>query len=573
MRRFPWFLATLSFLFCGSPLRARESRPSVPGALPALPQEGIFLVFPFENAGARPNLDWIGEGLEELTIQRLSAAGQQVFSHAGRLTEMDRYGLPASAKLSRATMLHVAQELDADYVVFGEFTADEKNLALSVRLLRVSPVALLPVVTENGPLASLMDLHTRIVWRMLRTCDHGFPPGLAQFSTLLRPVSLGAFEQYIRGLLANDDEARLRYLKEAGRLEPDWPDPNYALGEVYFHRNECALAIFWYGKIPPAHERNLEALFSTGVCRLRMGQPDKAEEVFSSLQEKLHQNLTSGADLPEILNNLALARARQGNFAAALAPLSRAREIEPDEDDYPFNLGLLALQQKELATAASQFAEAVRRAPDNPEDRAFLLYALGKQGNKAEAAAQREAAEEAFGEKGLPALKLEPMNADTLAKYQRVKRELDISSLRLELEGPQVQNGVSADAARPTDSAVAHLRRGRQELGAGQLDLAEKEFRAALAADPQSAGAHRQLAEISRRRGKLEEAVQELQLSLADQDSAAVRTILARIYLQQKKPDLARAELEKAVKLAPHFPEAKELLDHLEKSKPTGGAQ
>src|SRR4029077_18638591 len=49
----------------------------------AAPQQGIYLVFPFENAGASPRMYWLVEGLEQLTIQRLSAAGQQVYSHAG----------------------------------------------------------------------------------------------------------------------------------------------------------------------------------------------------------------------------------------------------------------------------------------------------------------------------------------------------------------------------------------------------------------------------------------------------------------------------------------------------------
>jgi tetratricopeptide (TPR) repeat protein/TolB-like protein len=572
-RRICSLLTALPFLICTAHLAAAPSIPATPGVRVALPQVGIFLVFPFENAGAKPSLDWLGEGLEELTIQRLSAAGQQVFSHAGRLSEMDRYGIPATAKLSRATMLHIAQELDADFVVFGDFTADDKNLAVNVRVLRVNPVALFPVVRESGPLASLMDLHTRLTWRMLGTCDRSFPLNLADFSKLLRPLTLGAFEQYIRGLLANDDEARLRNLKEAARLEPNWPDPAYALGDVYFQRNDCTSALLWFARIPPSHERNIDAVFSSGVCRLRMGQPDKAEETFALLQDNLHRSLANGADLPEILNNLALARARQNNFAAAVTALGRAREIDPDEDDYPFNLGLLALQQKELPTAATQFAEAVRREPDNPEDRAFLIYALDKSGNKTEAEAQREAAEEALGEKGLPQLKVDSKNSETLVKYQRVTRELDITSVRLQLEGPQMQSGAAAGASAPKDGAMAHLRRGHLELGAGRLDTAEKEFRATLVLDPQNASAHRELAEISRRRGKLDDAVNELQLSLAERDSAAVRTTLARIYLEQKKPDLARAELEKAVKLAPHYPEARDLLQHLEKSKPTGGVK
>jgi Tfp pilus assembly protein PilF len=71
----------------------------------------------------------------------------------------------------------------------------------------------------------------------------------------------------------------------------------------------------------------------------------------------------------------------------------------------------------------------------------------------------------------------------------------------------------------------------------------------------------------------LDDAVKELQLSLAASDSAAARTTLARVYLDQKKPDLALAEVQKAVKIAPNFTEAKDLLEHLEKTKQPGGAQ
>lgn len=572
-RRIRWLLIPFCFSVLAAHLPARQSNSSPSSSHPALPQEGIFLVFPFENVASKPSLDWIGEGLEELTILRLSAAGQQVFSHSGRLIEMDLYGLPPSAKLSRATMLHIAQELDADYVVFGSFTADDNDLTAGVRVLRVNPVALLPELSEHGQLASLMDLHTKLIWRMLGACDHGYPLSLAEFSKLQRPVNLGAFEHYIRGLLANDDESRLRNLKEAARLEPDWPDPAFAIGGVYFQRNDCTAALPWFAKVPQTHARAVEGVFSAGVCRLRLGQPDKAEELFASLQEDLHRNLVSGADLPEILNDLALARARQENFGPALTALGRARDIDPDEDDYPFNLGLIALQQKELATAATHFSEAVKREPDNAEDRAFLIYTLDKLGNMAEAAAQRQAAAETLGDKGLPLLKFDFKNGGNFARYQRVKRELDITSLRLELEGPQAQASVAAEPGTPRDGAVAHIRRGRQEMGAGRLDRAELEFRASLATDPHNASAHRELAEILRRRGKLDVAAQELQLSLAERDSAAVRTMLARIYLELKKPDLARIELEKAVKLAPNFTEAKDLLDHLEKNNPTGGVK
>jgi tetratricopeptide (TPR) repeat protein/TolB-like protein len=550
----------------------QQSAATVPGHSPSFPQGGLFLVFPFENAGASPRLDWIGAGLEELTIQRLSAAGQQVYSHEGRLDEMDRAGLPPNAKLSRATMLRIAQDLDADYIVFGNFASDGTSLTVNARVLRVNPVALLSAVRESGPLDSMMNLHTRLTWRLLTTIDHNFPLNLVEFSKLQRSVYLGAFEQYIRGLLANDDETRIRDLKEAARLEPNWPDPAFSLGQVYFTRNDCTSALPWFARVPPTNERSVEAIFAAGVCYLRLNQPDKAEKVFSKLQEDLRLNMVSGADLPEILNNLALALARQGKLTAAIPLLARARNLDPDQDDYPFNLGLLSLQNNDFAAATAQFRNAMEREPDNPEDRAFLVYSMERAGKKDEATIARDTSLEALGPNGLPVLKLDS-KSDSLAKYQRISRELDTTALRMQLATPVAARSTAAESAAPIDPAVTHIRRGRQELGAGRLDTAEKEFRTALATDPKNALAHRELADIYRRRGKLDEAVQELQTSLSLRDSASGRVMLARIYLEQKKLELARAEVEKAVKLAPNYTEAQQLLEHLRKSKPTGGAQ
>src|ERR1700758_4744780 len=121
--RFIARIVFFSFALLCAVLSLKAQQASVPTNNGAT-QSGVYLVFPFENAGASPRMDWLGEGLEQLTIQRLSAAGQQVYSHAGRLAELEQYGLPRSSKLSRATMLHFAEDLDADFIVFGRFTAN-----------------------------------------------------------------------------------------------------------------------------------------------------------------------------------------------------------------------------------------------------------------------------------------------------------------------------------------------------------------------------------------------------------------------------------------------------------------
>src|SRR5450432_4749684 len=234
--------ARIALTFCisaffATTLPAQQPASSLHASTTNTTQQGVYLVFPFENAGASPRLDWLGEGLEELTIQYLSDSGDQVYSHAGRAGELERYGLPVSAKLSRATMLRIAQDLDADYVIFGSFASDGTSLSVDARLLRVDPPALLTPVRETAPLNSLMDLQSKVVWHLHAANDKAYPLALKDFANLQRPLRLDAFEHFVRGLLAGDDEPRLRELREAARLEPTWSDPAFALGETYAARS------------------------------------------------------------------------------------------------------------------------------------------------------------------------------------------------------------------------------------------------------------------------------------------------------------------------------------------------
>src|SRR5260370_1572463 len=144
-------LVSCVFFFGTTSVAAQRSASPTRSGSTAASKRGIYLVFPFENAGASPRLDWLGEGLEELTIERLWGAGEQVYSHAGRLAELERYGLPRSSKLSRPTMLHIGEDLDVDFVGFGRFTPNRTSLTIESRILKVSPARLLPALRETGP--------------------------------------------------------------------------------------------------------------------------------------------------------------------------------------------------------------------------------------------------------------------------------------------------------------------------------------------------------------------------------------------------------------------------------------
>jgi tetratricopeptide (TPR) repeat protein len=223
---------------------------------------------------------------------------------------------------------------------------------------------------------------------------------------------------------------------------------------------------------------------------------------------------------------------------------------------------MLYLRGNDATTAAKYFREASDREPENPEDRAMLIYALEKTGNKTEATEERNSAAETLGPNALPTVKPE-----SFSKLDRVMTELDTTTLQLQIASRDMNGSTSGSettAMPATASPSALMRKGRQELAAGRLDAAEADFKAALAAAPNDPAGHRGMAEVLRRRAKRGEAIQELQTALAERDSAVDRTTLARIYLEQRKTDLAKAELEKALKLAPNYSEARDLLEHLQ---------
>ena len=112
-------------------------------------------VFPFENGSNMANLDWLGEGLAELTTERLEDRGLSVLARQERLAALEKIGLPDSARFSHATMVKIAGEADADAVIYGRFASDGKTITLEAHILHLSPPKLSAPFTQAGSHAGL----------------------------------------------------------------------------------------------------------------------------------------------------------------------------------------------------------------------------------------------------------------------------------------------------------------------------------------------------------------------------------------------------------------------------------
>jgi TolB-like protein len=75
----------------------------------------LLLIISFENSSNAAGTDWISESFPEVLSTRLSPSGFFIMGRDDRLNAFDSLGIPSGAKLSRATLYQVGQQLDADY--------------------------------------------------------------------------------------------------------------------------------------------------------------------------------------------------------------------------------------------------------------------------------------------------------------------------------------------------------------------------------------------------------------------------------------------------------------------------
>src|SRR4051794_16596224 len=87
------------------------------------------MVLPFENRSHAPGLDWMGEAFPEVLSERLGSANQFAVSRESRDYAFERSGIPTTAKLSRATLYRIAEQMDVDEIVIGSFCYDRASLS------------------------------------------------------------------------------------------------------------------------------------------------------------------------------------------------------------------------------------------------------------------------------------------------------------------------------------------------------------------------------------------------------------------------------------------------------------
>jgi tetratricopeptide (TPR) repeat protein len=329
-----------------------------------------YLILPFFNVSNSNNIAWVGDSISGTIVESLAGEGLLTIRRDALEDAFKRMGVRPAARLTEASVLEIAINVDAANALSGEFDllpattpSSRGRLRIRARLVDIRHMRRVAQFEENGPLEELSALQAELAWKVLRAIRPNSLITVDDFRRAHPPVRLDALESYVRGLLSTTSEQKLRLFANAARLEPSFTQSAFELGRLHFSRRDYRSACDWYAKVAPTLAEYREAQFFLALSRFHLGQYEAARQGFVALLEQ--------APLSEVFNNLGATQIRLGD-PGALASFEKAIEAAPADPVVRFNTGYVLWRKGDFAAAAAQFKAALERDPDDEQAQMLL---------------------------------------------------------------------------------------------------------------------------------------------------------------------------------------------------------
>ena len=444
-----------------------------------------------------------------LLTDDLATLGAPSIRREDRLRAFERMRVPPVANLSHATVIRLGQVVGAAYVVVGRFEVDGDDLIVRVRTIRLDTGRLSVELMEKSPLTDMLSVYSRLARRIV-------PESAVGTEQPARQPVLAAFEQYVKGLVAEAPETKIAFLTQALRLSPTFHRAQIALWEVHTDQGNHQDALDAVRQVPDGDPLTRQARFLGAVSMLHLGQLQASFAEFNSLN-------TAHRDAA-LLNNIGVVQLRRPAGAPggkAVGFFGEAVGEDGADADLFFNAGYASWFEGNAQGAIEWLREAVRRNPADDAAHYVLGVALQASGSLVEAAREKELAR-----------RLSSAYAEWEAKQaggnvvprglERVKLDVDMpASLRLE---------AALGAAGQRDQraiATFHLDNGRRLFQEGRDEEAIAELRRTIFVQPYESEAHLLLGRIYMRTGRQQDAIDALTIAAwSDSSNAEAKQLL-----------------------------------------------
>jgi tetratricopeptide (TPR) repeat protein len=515
-------------------------------AAPAATTDTI-VIMPFENESGRAEYNWVGESFAAALADLLDKPGLVGIRPDERNVAYKQEGLPPTAILTRATMIKIAERAGANLVVLGTYRiageGRDSTITITARVIDIREGRLVgKEYNRGGPLVDLQRMQGDLAYEILYQRNPALPFSRDQITSDATATPIGAFENFIKGTLTHDRDAKLNFLQRAIKEYQEKTQGRYIaaifeLARDYYERGEYKEAAEQLALIGEKDPRFDESQFYLGAAQGVLGQTDQALDTYKKLAVRL--------PLFEVYNNIGVLLIRKKQLKEAVDHLKPASEAAPRDTDTLFNLGYAQFLLRDYAGAAATLRQEIKLRLSDGEASYILSKALAASGDQAGAAAASDQAKKLvpsyaqWETKGVPDLTRFKTSFSKINYYRYKRDQDDRLNSQTQISGltPQVdqllQNARNAFASGRDEDALADL---------GKL----------LQAAPQNHEAHLLMGRIYERRGDFDRATNALKAAIFwNPKLTPAYVLLGRISVLKNDCAAAESAGNKALQIDP----------------------
>jgi tetratricopeptide (TPR) repeat protein len=512
------------------------------------------LVMPFENVTRESRIFWMSEASAVLLADELNALGIDAITREQRRQAFDRLQVPPAAALTDATIIRIGQLVGASQVVVGSLELVDGALVVRARSIALEAGRVQKSVVERGVMLELFALFGRVARQIVPEAAGRSQEASGSRGAMRQHPPLPAFEDYIKGLLAETPATAIGYLSAALKQDPTFDRARIALWEIYEEQGNHEHALEAVRPVPADSPWARRANFLAALSELNLKKYDEAFTTFKSLAD---QRPTAA-----VLNNIGVVQIRRPSVTQQTGQpafyFEKAAEADPDDPDYFFNLGYAYWMARDTQAATYWLRETLRRNPADGDAHFILGAALSASGNPADASREKELARRLSST--YEQWEKRPAGEAVPKGLERVKSDVERPHAR----------GIKAILATSEqrdqrELARFYVERGRRLFQQEKDREATAELNRALYFLPYDAEAHLLLGRIHLRNGRAREAIDALKISLWSAETADAHVALGDAYVLVKDWQSARSEAERALALDRASADAKRLLERIDR--------
>jgi serine/threonine protein kinase/tetratricopeptide (TPR) repeat protein len=364
-RRWSWIAMFAVIAVAATIIIVRNFTPF--GDSPTLERK-MLVVLPFENLGLSED-EYFADGVTEELTARLASIGE--LGVIARTSAMKYKG-------TKKTIRQIGEDLGVDYVLEGTIRWQRTDGGSCVRvtpqLIRVSDEIHMWAEVYEKDLTNIFQVQSEIASQVAENLNITLLGSERDVIEAVPTENPAAYQAYLRGL---------EYFQRTGELEEDQLmaakmflraielDPSFALAYAHLSMSHFN-TYFWYKDHTEARlslvnevaQRALELGPNLPESHIAMGKYyyalrdyNKAIEEFG-IASKLRPN---DAD---VLENIALAERRRGNFKVSVESFEKAIDLNPEKVRLLVAVGFTYQSLRDYQTADDYYNRAISLAPD-----------------------------------------------------------------------------------------------------------------------------------------------------------------------------------------------------------------